>query len=449
MKLSPETGREARDLIAGRLGLEFRDDRKDDLERALERARRASRCGTPEDCLAWLRDLPADSPPWKRLASDLTIGETYFFRDSGVFAALEGEVLPALVAKRRSESNPRLRIWSAGCATGEEPYSLAIALDRLLPDRSGWAVTVLATDIDNAALQTARLGLYRDWSFRQTPEPIRARYFQRREDDRFELDPEIRRMVTFAPLNLAEEVFPDPVTNTSAMDLILCRNVLMYFTHETQLRCVVRLQRALVNGGWLVISPAESSADLLGPLVPVSFPGATLYRRERAVEAGPAEPAPDVMCPSVPRSAPAAAPVRCRPPGENRSAPSLLQEARLLADRGDLEEARRLCAAAAAQDRLSPESHVLLAAICLELADTAAAVAELRRALYLAPDSASAHFLLGTLLVRQGKKRRGRKSLETVVTLLEPLPADQAVPCTDGLTAGRLKEVARAYLAEA
>ena len=96
---------------------------------------------------------------WKRLASDLTIGETYFFRDSGVFAALEGEVLPPLIAKRRSEGNPRLRIWSAGCATGEEPYSLAIVLDRLLPDRTGWAVTVLATDIDNAALETARQGL--------------------------------------------------------------------------------------------------------------------------------------------------------------------------------------------------------------------------------------------------------------------------------------------------
>ena len=295
MKLSPETGREARDLIAGRLGLELRDDRRDDLERALERARRASRCGTPEDCLAWLKDLPADSPPWKRLASDLTIGETYFFRDSGVFAALEGEVLPPLIAKRRSEGNPRLRIWSAGCATGEEPYSLAIVLDRLLPDRTGWAVTVLATDIDNEALQAARLGLYRDWSFRQTPEPIRARYFHRREDDRFELDPGIRRMVTFAPLNLAEEAHPDPVTNTSAMDLILCRNVLMYFTREKQLRCVARLWRALVDGGWLVISPAESSADLLGPFVSVSFPGAILYRRERVVAA---RPAPDVTWPS-------------------------------------------------------------------------------------------------------------------------------------------------------
>lgn len=449
MKLSRETGREARDLIAARLGLELRDDRQDDLERALARARRASRCGTPEDCLAWLRDLPADSPEWRRLASEITIGETYFFRDSGVFAALEGEVLPPLITKRRSEGNPRLRIWSAGCATGEEPYSLAIVLDRLLPDRAGWAVTVLATDIDNEALRAARLGLYRDWSFRQTPEPIRARYFHRREDGRFELDPEIRRMVTFAPLNLAEEAYPEPVTNTSAMDLILCRNVLMYLTRETQLRCVARLQRALVDGGWLVISPAESSADLLGSFVSVSFPGAILYRRERAVAAGLAPPALDVMWPSFPTAAPAAASGRRRPPGESRSALSLLQEARLLADRGDLEAARRLCASAAAQDRLSPESHVLLAAICLELADATAALTELRRALYLAPDSASAHFLLGTLLVRRGEKRRGRKSLETVVSLLDSLPADQAVPGTDGLTAGRLKEVARDYLAEA
>ncbi|HEV8455604.1 MAG TPA: CheR family methyltransferase, partial [Gemmatimonadales bacterium] len=157
---------------------------------------------------------------------------------------------------------------------------LAILLDRLLPDRANWALTVLATDINPEALELAHRALYREWSFRDTPQWIRDRYFLQCAPEAFELAPAIREMVTFAPLNLAEGGYPTLVTNTGAMDMILCRNVLMYFTPEAQRATVERVHRALLRGGWLAVSPAEASAELLRPLTPVNLPGAILYRKE-------------------------------------------------------------------------------------------------------------------------------------------------------------------------
>ncbi|MBI4560528.1 MAG: hypothetical protein HY724_00680 [Candidatus Rokubacteria bacterium] len=137
-----------------------------------------------------------------------------FLQGRPTFEALEQRVLPDLIAARRSAGILRFRFWSAGCATGEEPYSLAILLDRLLPDSSDWALTILATDINPEALEAAQRGRYRQWSLRDTPPWIPDRYFRSRDAGTFELDPRIRHMVTFALLNLAEDVYPDVVTNT-------------------------------------------------------------------------------------------------------------------------------------------------------------------------------------------------------------------------------------------
>lgn len=467
MRVSDDVLLRARALIASRLGLDFPEHRQADLEPGLLRACRSASVSAPEAYLTWLATLPDESPEWRRLAGHLTVGETYFFRDRASFEALEQHVLPSLIAARRSDGTLRLRLWSAGCASGEEPYSLAILVDRLLPDRSDWALTILATDINPAALEAARRACYREWAFRETLPGIRDRYFRRRGAETFELEERIRRMVTFAPLNLAENGYPAVMTNTSAMDLILCRNVLMYFTAEAQRATIARLQRALVTGGWLVVSPAEGSAELFRPLAAVNFPGAIFYREG---------PVPGVSFPPLPprdegrwaegwahdfaaqsplfpapetRSMPSD-PVASLPAAQAEEAPPdtviLLRRARALADQGHLEEAQHLCEAALAQDRLDPGAHLLLAAICQERAEIPAALEALRRAIYLAPDSAPAHFLLGSVLLQQGDRRRGRRYMETVVRLLSPIPRDEAVPGSDGLTAGRLLETARAYL---
>lgn len=456
MRLTHEASQEARALIASRLGLDFPETRHADLERGLLRACEASSVSTPESYLTWLATLSDESSEWRRLASHLTVGETYFFRDRALFEALEQQVLPFLIETRRAEGTPRLRLWSAGCATGEEPYSLAILLDRLLHGGANWALTTLATDINAEALEKARRGHYRQWSFRETPQWVRDGYFHRRGAETLELDTRIRRTVTFTPLNLAEDGYPSVVTNTTAMDLILCRNVLMYFTREAQRQTVARLQRALVPGGWLVVSPSEASAELLSPLAPASFPGVILYRKEPASLAPlPDFPArlPVVVTPAGPDPllSPLTRPLQGLGESEERAdvplAPAAdLERAQALADQGKLDEAHELCETALARDRLNLKAHLLLAAICQEQGEVPAAIEALRRAIYLAPNSAPAHFLLATLLFRLGKRRQGQRSMETVVSLLSSVPRDETVTGSDGLTAGRLLETAQAYL---
>ncbi len=449
MTPAADVRREAEALVSRRLGLRLPEERRDDLERAILEGLRSSRLSA-EAYLAWLGSLPDGSPEWGRIASRITVGETHFFRDRACFDALEQHVLPTLVAARRREGLLRLRLWSAGCSTGEEPYSLAILLDRLLPDREGWALTILATDVNGAALEAGPRGLYREWSLRGTPDWVRSRYFRPRRAGRLELESGIRTMVTFAPLNLADDGYPSMVTNTSAMDIIVCRNVLMYLGAEAQHASVARLQRALVPGGWLILSPVEASPELMRPLVPVEFPGAIFHCKEQPLSAPPPRARQPPEPPPLPFFPPAPAPEAPPEPPADTPLPdgALLERARALADRGQLEQARALCKAAVAEERLDPQGHFLLAAICQELGDIPAALEGLRRSIYLAPDSAPAHFLLGTLLLRAGERPRGRRCLESAVRLLESLPGDRTLDGAGGLTAGRLRQTAQAYLAK-
>jgi chemotaxis protein methyltransferase CheR len=440
VNLPPTLADEVRVLVAQRLGLEFSGADRPDLDERLQGAVRGATDAEPDGFVARLRALPSDSPEWRHLASRLTIGETYFFRDEAAFAALEQQILPALIARRRDEGVRRLRLWSAGCATGEEPYSLAILLDRLLPDRAQWALTIRATDLNCEALDAARRGRYRAWALRATPDWVRARYFRRLTGGGgYEIDPALRALVDFVPLNLAEETYPSVVTNTAAMDLILCRNVLMYFARRSHRAVAVRLAHALVPGGWLLVSPAETSVDLFQPLRAVNLPGAIFYQKDAALLPRIQLSATETVCPTPPSSAPVEPP----PPREPAHDLTL---ARALADRGDLEQARRCCETSLGDQRLNPEAHLLLAAICQEQGDLAAALEALRRALYLAPDSAAGHFLLGGVLLRRGQRHRARRCLQTVVDLLRTVPHDALVPGADGLTASRLAGAARAYL---
>lgn len=465
MRISDNMLGPARALIADRLGLDFPENRWADLKRGLAQVFGDSPIRSPEQCITWLASLPDESPEWRGLASSLTIGETYFFRDRAFVDALRLEILPALIANRRSANSLRLRCWSAGCAIGAEPYSLAILLDQLLPDREQWALTILATDISPVALELATQGIYSEWALRETSPWIINRYFHRRGKDSWEVDPAIRQMVTFAPLNLAGNSFPALMTNTIVMDLIVCRNVLMYFTPEVQRAVVVRLQEALVTEGWLVVSPAETSSELFFPMVPVNLPGTIFYQKcqHPNLPMAPLALQNSILEPLVPEgqnplrptgesetedSWPLTVRTATEKPvaGESGSRKTNLHTVRILADQGHLVEARRLCETLFAQDRLNPEYALLLAAICQEQGEIPAAIEALRRAVYLAPNSAAAHFMLGCLLVRQGDGKRGRQSLGTVVALLASASPDEAVPGSDGLTAGRLLETARAYL---
>ena len=245
----------------------FPPERRADLQRALAAAAAEFGFADSASCAAeWLLSAPLTRPQLHTLASHLTIGETYFFREPHTFDALAGHILPALIRRRRGRDQ-RLRLWSAACSfSGEEPYSLAILVRRLLPDWQDWHVKILATDINERFLRKAAAGVYGEWSFRQSPAGFKEQYFTPTADGRFAVAPQFRQCVSFAQLNLAGDSFPSLATDTNAMDVILCRNVLIYFTPAHAHKLVENLRHALMEEAWLAVSPERMLPGAVLPL---------------------------------------------------------------------------------------------------------------------------------------------------------------------------------------
>lgn len=462
MRLPEAVLEDARVGIAARLGLDFRTSQSSRLERGLSAMLRTE--GVPAaQAATYLQELwtlPTASPEWARLSRHFTIGETYFFRDQASFDAIRETVLPDLLAiAHRESSQRRLRIWCAGCATGEEPFSLAMLLDQLRIGPPEVLVEILATDVNIAALDAARSGVYREWALRATPAAIRAQYFKAAGQGHYELSAAIRSRVTFQMHNLADET--GPLGLGDQPDLVLCRNVLMYFVPETAKRIILRLQEQLKDGGWLVTAPSEASADSYSQLTAVNFPGAILFRKGKPATASSQArrplPAPVAQRRTEEASAlppvrvkaplPAPPPVVSPPPATvPQAATRLLAQAQKLANEGRLADAQAACEQVLDEDVLLAEAHILLGAIRQEQGDVEGAKDAFRRALYLDPDATAAHFLLGILLARQGEWAATRRSMQAAATLLERSPLDQALSWADDLTAGRLLETARSYL---
>ena len=231
------------DFIADAIGLDFPPSRWNDLQRGLAATSKELGFATPEECARRFLAGPVAKGQIETLATHLTVGETYFMREGKSFELLAEKIIPAMVRRRR-DGDRRLRIWSAACCTGEEAYSIAIVLHQAIPDIADWNITLLATDINSRFLCKAAAGIYGQWSFRQVPAGFRERFFRPVGEQLWEILPQIKRMVRFAPLNLVEDVYPALANETNAMDVIFCRNVLMYFTPHQARKVIENLHRA-------------------------------------------------------------------------------------------------------------------------------------------------------------------------------------------------------------
>jgi chemotaxis protein methyltransferase CheR len=315
-----------------------------------------------------------------------------------------------------------------------------MVLRKLLPDIADWRITILATDVNPRFLKKAALGHYGQWSFRGVPASVREENFHQVQEGTWEIALAIRKMVSFSALNLAEDTYPSLVNDTNAMDVIFCRNVLIYFSREHAAKVASKMYQSLLEGGWLFTSPPEVSGDVFSRFATVREPGIIALRKQtqpvaRATDRPPApRPAPASRAPSraVAVEAPAAEKIGPR---------ADLALARKLANEGRLSEALLECDKAIAEDRLLAASHYLRGVILQEKAAFEPAREALRRALFLDPDLVVAHFALGNLLRRQDRWKDAAKSFENARALLQKYPPAAELPESDGVTAGRLLSI--------
>ncbi len=467
-------------LVRERTGIRILDHQMDTLRRTVAEGLDRFGHAVESDYLAALRAARANSPEHEHLIAGITVGESYFFRDQSQMTWLREQYLPRLIAQRRAENTLSLRIWSAGCSDGQELYSLAMLLVDLLPDLERWNLHLLGTDLNAVALARALRGRYSDWSLRATPEPIRLRHFRKERGRDWTLVPALRKLARFSYLNLREDSFPSMLSETTALDLILCRNVFIYFDPAIVTEVMRKFHACLVPGGCLLLGASDliDSTTLHGFDLHTLGNAFYLERLEpRPVPVPAAEPIRHIDAPRArsgpPTPTPAPAPVTavvglpaagyqeitsllgreqwrealaaisaCQERG-NASALLLQFRAKALANLGQSREALEACDASLMLDAEDKHSHFLRALILLEMHRPTAAEDALRRTLYLDRNFVEAHYQLGLLQMRRGARQSGLKSMKNALAIAERARPDRRLHDAAGRDHERMAAILR------
>lgn len=446
-------------VIASHLGLNFSDDKRAIISRNLAMAAKDSGFQNLKGFIAWILSPDRKKNEIESLAPYLTNSETYFWREPQVFSALTQNILTDLIASKK-DNNKSINIWSAACSSGEEAYSIAIALHRTIPNIKEWKISILATDINSVSLNKARAGVYGSGSFRNPPEWLKRLYFKSKDKDQYEIIPEISKMVTFSKFNLTHEDFLASVCEGHKMDIIFCRNVLMYFTAEWASMISQNLFNCLSDEGWLVVSSCELSSNLFPQYAPGNFPGAVLYHKGRGKYAENIIQTEDYNIQAFFSSLPAIAPDPkiidqllnsdfkkndLNPQPRSRASEDILNESKisicLLADKGNLEEALSVCNEAISNDRLAPGLYYLRASILQEQDKSNEAIMSLKKAIYLDPDYIMGHFSLGNIFYRLGIIKSAKKYFTNALELLDTLSDDEILAESEGLSAKYIRGI--------
>lgn len=467
--------------VSERAGLNMGGMRQLPLMSGISRAMRRAGVNSGEK---YRRLLEAQPEEFERLVAALTVGESYFFRDHGQVQLLRHRVLPERVAARGHQG--ALRLWSAGCASGPEAYTLA-----MIAEEAGLAgrVGILATDLSRHALDVAEAAVYREWSLRGVSAERQAAYF-RPVPEGLRVEERFVAPVTFRQHNLLEAS-----DEGRDIDVVLCRNVLIYLLPDAVAQVARQLAAALAPGGWLLTAAGDPPLDV-EELEAVPGAAGSAYRRV-AVDAGvmserhprprpaPArrpsprrrQPAsghqPQAVREQVRRPAPLAAVEPQRQPADQslERARQALDQAdypaaagmsralveageggsatravlvRALASGGDLTAAVAEVATAVAAFPVDAELRLLHALVLMESGQAEQAAEAARAAVYLDGRLALAHLILGQAEASRDNPVAARRSLRNAGSLLQAMPEDAPVPLAGGDTAGRLAAMAAA-----
>jgi chemotaxis protein methyltransferase CheR len=461
------------EFFSEKCGLHFDRRNRKTLERGIQRRMRVVAAPSVAAYFAYLQRFFDSRQEFKKLVALLTIGETSFFRFDPHFAALIEQVLPELI--KRHQTSRRLRIWSAGCSTGEEVYSLAITLLQHFPQLANWDVTILGTDISHQSLAAARRGNYQERTLRHVSPELLAKWFVK-DGTEWTVSDRLRMLTRFSYLNLQSETYPEAKNGTTECDLIFCRNVMIYFRPETVQAVVSRLRRALRPGGYLFLGHAETLGTGFLDFVRCQHQGGTYYRADgedevNSATAGDKEDARDKNKPSfmlfenphdnrlLPQHSPAEAKEKSgiiladkvnnkttspkNSAVQNLSADTasqLLDQGLFLADQGRLDEALAFCQQVLQADDLSPRGYFLRGLIRDQQGQSLLAAEDFQRVILLDIKAIMAHYHLAHVYRRIGRKAEALRSLQTAIRLLTKMGTKETIPEAKDWTVSGLLE---------
>lgn len=420
--LSPAKFRLFRDYIHAESGIYMDDYKADSLRTALNTLMRQRDISDYDAYYQILIDPRDGAEEFKRLLDLITVNETCFFRNPPQFEALRRVVLPDILRYKRETGDRTLRIWSAGCSTGEEPYSLAMTLLESLPDADQWRIDILATDVSSHVLSEAQKGCYSKRALRETPAFYLRKYFKKLDDDTYCLDRRVREMVNFSYHNLVTEQYPMLVLG--GWDIIFCRNVTIYFQLDSTRKVMHDFYTALRDGGYLFIGHAESLYKINDQFVPMHIGNAYVYKKDvsaTVAEDGEAKAGIcyiDSYCGDKPvkLTRPAAAPEAARERfrrDEDKAGLYATAYEHFVKEEYDLaaDDAAKLIKVAPE----NVEAHILLANVYVNQNRIERALKQVNEVLRLAPMSAKGHYLLGLIREKQGQLDEAAREFKRVL----------------------------------
>lgn len=462
------------DVISRRLGFYFDENRTESLEVVLLKRLALSSCSDIHQYCRFLTTLTDDSESEiQQTIEEITINETSFFRQDSQFNALEKLILPRMAKQKGGPGD--ISVWSAGCSSGEEPYTIAIILHK-----NGWTNTgttqILATDVDNRILAKAREGIYKAKSVRAVGQDILNAYFEKIEGDRFRLLEEPGSLVEFDYHNLVSDTYPEP--RNACWDIIFCRNTLIYFDKDTLDKVIKKLYEALSFGGYLFMGYSEILVNISDDFNVEYFEDTFFYRKIRKMKS---------TVPPCPKEGPDRNPtLKIRPYKElkreareaSQAIETPLHKAKKLFEFGDYDEALQTLEKFYGDDLGGDlPANILYTRICIEkgsnqeayyrinemlkkyphnpvanyvsglalsrLSRPGRAIEHLEKAVTFKNDFVMAYFTLASIYAKEGKKQKARVHYKRAVALLQNLSAEKIVELSDGFAAGTLLEICK------
>ncbi len=448
-------------LLSQETGIYFSHDRKRHLQMALDERLMKGSYGSYRDYYRFIQSHPLRDEEVRHLVDLITVGETFFFRNTPQFEVLMNTVLPEIIERgKKGHKAKTIRIWSAGCSRGSEPYSIAIALQEKLPSPKDWNISIFATDINYHVLDLAQKGVYslRDLSY--MPEDYIQRYFHQ-NGHQYQLVDQIKKCVKFSYHNLANSSFRVPELQN--LDIIFCRNVTIYFDLPTTKRIIEQFYDCLNDGGYLFIGHAETLWQITDKYALMEFPQAYIYKKtkERAetksarhfagvpeIPLGVGRPEPSV--PGAPekkkrvfKDSDIKKPFSSHPQAKDR-----LVQATLLANQAKYEEAIQQLESIVKDDSLCQEAYYLLGVLHYNAGSYDQAIKQFRKVIYIDPGIALAYFNLGNIYLFQKEISHARKEFKNALKVLEKRDPEEIVKFSDDFTADYLLRACENNLAK-